>query len=184
MSRALPKPIKRGATFRDFNQHDRKDRVTELIGGDLYSRPAPHFFDLVVRSTLLSELERLEGWLLLEEPLLRLDGEELLVPGIAGWRYEGEATKFEAQHICAQKRPDWVCELLTPAFEELDRQRKLPRYAEAGVAFVWLIDRPRRRLEIYQTRDGVPTLLQTHSGNAYVRADPFVSCTLSLGPLW
>ena len=36
--------------------------------------------------------------------------------------------------------PDWVCEVLSPSTQSLDRTVKLPLFAEHGVPHVWLVE--------------------------------------------
>ena len=71
------------------------------------------------------------GWWILDEPELHL-GEHIVVPDLAGWRRERLAALPEEAFFSLA--PDWVCEVLSPSTESIDRRRKLPIYAEAGVA--------------------------------------------------
>lgn len=57
-------------------------------------------------------------------------------------------------------------------------------YAEFGVAHVWLVDPILRTLEVLRLRDCRWTLLDTHVGNAVVRAEPFDAVALELELLW
>ncbi|MEI2420491.1 Uma2 family endonuclease, partial [Arthrospira platensis SPKY2] len=45
--------------------------------------------------------------------------------------------------------PDLVVEILSPSTAHTDRHRKLPRYAEAGVPELWLMDPDHQALELY-----------------------------------
>jgi hypothetical protein len=56
--------------------------------------------------------------------------------------------------------PDWVCEVLSPSTERIDRGRKLRVYAKAGVAHAWLEDA------------------------TAVQAEPFGDIAFDLGRLW
>src|ERR1043165_3316536 len=71
------------------------------------------------------------GWIILIEPELHL-GPDVLVPDIAGWRREtmSTVTKYPAYFTV---RPDWVCEVLSPSTERIDRGAKIALYAAAGV---------------------------------------------------
>ena len=44
--------------------------------------------------------------------------------------------------------PDWICEVVSPSTEAIDRGRKLRIYAREGVAHAWLVDPLRRTLEV------------------------------------
>lgn len=59
--------------------------------------------------------------------------------------------------------PDWLCEVLSPSTETFDRRQKLPRYAPAGVAHLWLVDPSTRRLEVYGLDDLQWFLLEEYS---------------------
>ncbi|MEW5742301.1 MAG: Uma2 family endonuclease [Myxococcota bacterium] len=126
--------------------------VAEIIRGTLVTMPR-----LAVRHTraatqLGGELHGFGssrhgpgGWVLLDEPELHL-GDEILVPDLAGWRRERLPELPDAPFITLA--PDWVCEVLSPSSEVIDRVDKLPIYAEQGVAWVWLLDPLVKTLEL------------------------------------
>jgi Uma2 family endonuclease len=122
------------------------------------------------------------GWVLLDEPELHLHGGQVLVPDLAGWRRERmpqvpDAAAFELA-------PDWVCEVLSPSTEAMDRATKLPIYAAERVSHAWLIDPMVRTLEAYRLEGSRWTLLGTWTGEAHVRVEPFEALELELGALW
>ena len=80
--------------------------------------------------------------------------------------------------------PDWLCEVLSPSTERFDRNQKLPRYALAGVEYVWLVDPVARRLDVYARHDLAWSRLESYSGNAIVMAPPFESVPIELAPRW
>ena len=45
--------------------------------------------------------------------------------------------------------PDWICEVLSPSTEGVDRDDKMPIYAREGVRHAWLVDPIARTLEVY-----------------------------------
>jgi Uma2 family endonuclease len=121
------------------------------------------------------------GWWILDEPELHL-GEQVVVPDLAGWRRERvPAIPDEAFFTLA---PDWVCEVLSPSTERIDRGRKLRIYAEAGVAHAWFVKPTDRTLEVFRLRDGAWTIVGVWEGAAVVRAEPFDAVALDLAPLW
>jgi Uma2 family endonuclease len=73
---------------------------------------------------------------------------------------------------------------LSPSTAQLDRAKKLRVYAEHGVRHAWLVDPVVRSLEVLRLEDGRWTLLDTHVGDATVRAEPFEAVELVLSPLW
>jgi Uma2 family endonuclease len=80
--------------------------------------------------------------------------------------------------------PDWVCEVLSPSTERIDRSRKLRIYAEAGVALAWLVNPAERTLEVLRLRDGAWTIVAVCSGSDSVRIEPFDAIELALRRLW
>jgi Uma2 family endonuclease len=80
--------------------------------------------------------------------------------------------------------PDWVCEVLSPSTEALDRARKMPIYARERVGHVWLCDPLVETLEVFRREGDRWVLLQTESGAAKLRAEPFEAIELDLQTLW
>ena len=80
--------------------------------------------------------------------------------------------------------PDWVCEVISPSTEALDRGKKLAIYARERVSFAWLINPVSETLEILTLTNDRWTLLATHVGSVVVRAEPFEAVDLDLSVLW
>lgn len=49
--------------------------------------------------------------------------------------------------------PDWVCEVISPSTGALDRARKLPLYAAAGVGHAWRVEPLERTLEVLRRQE-------------------------------
>lgn len=182
------KPLKQGATYRDLIEVP-EHYVAEIFDGELYASPRPALPHARASSVLGAELGSAfdrgrtgpGGWLFLDEPELHF-GNDVLVPDLAGWRRERlPATPAEAFLTLA---PDWVCEVLSPATETIDRGKKLRIYARQGVAHAWLIDPLRYTLEVLALESPRWTVLGEHEGTAHVRAEPFAAIELELGALW
>lgn len=120
------------------------------------------------------------GWWIEVEPEVRI-GELLMVPDIAGWRVERVAEMPADNPIAIA--PDWVCEVLSPSTERDDRRLKLPSYASAHVAHVWLVEPVHRLAEVFESRDGRPTLIQSAVDEDVVVLAPFDG-PIALAPLW
>jgi Uma2 family endonuclease len=121
------------------------------------------------------------GWVILDEPELQL-GPHILVPDLAGWRRDRmpqlpDVARFELP-------PDWVCEVLSPSTQALDRADKLPIYAAHGIGNAWLVDPIAQTLEVFRLESGRWSLLGTHRDDAVVRAEPFDAKDLELSALW
>ena len=75
------------------------------------------------------------GWWILFEPELHLVMDEPVVPDLAGWRVETLPELPETSFFTSV--PDWTCKVLSRSTDRLDRDEKLPLYAEHGVSHVW-----------------------------------------------
>jgi Uma2 family endonuclease len=121
------------------------------------------------------------GWWILDEPELHL-GQDVLVPDLAGWRRE-RLPSIPAAAFPTQV-PGWVCEILSPSTETIDRVKKLAIYARESVTHAWLINPTSRTLEVLELDEGRWTLLGTHTGPVPLRAVPFDAIELDLEALW
>lgn len=121
------------------------------------------------------------GWILLVEPELHF-GNDVVVPDVAGWRRERlPAVPDDAYFTLA---PDWVCEVISPSTEAIDRGRKLRIYAREAVAHAWLVDPLRHTLEVLSLAAGTFEPVAEHQGSASIRACPFYAVELELHALW
>ncbi|MEO8382055.1 MAG: Uma2 family endonuclease [Acidobacteriota bacterium] len=163
--------------------------VAELVDGELFTSPRPGSRHSFATTALAGDLrEKYQqarggpgGWWFLVEPELHL-GRDVFVPDIAGWRKQ--RMPFVPNVAAFTLAPDWLCETVSPKTANLDRNRKLPRYAQYEVAHAWLVDPASRNLEVYRLEHTVLSLIATHEGSAVVRAEPFVAAELDLGELW
>jgi Uma2 family endonuclease len=124
------------------------------------------------------------GWWMLRGPELQLIPKEPVVPDLAGWHLERMPELPDTAYFTLM--PDWVCEVLSRSTEKLDRDQKLPYYAEHGVRHVWLLDPIDKRLEVYalDARSKRWREVRIHQGDTLVRAAPFDAIELDLAALW
>ena len=184
----MSKPLKRGATYADLCAVP-ENFVAEIIAGELYATPRPAPLNAHAASVLAIELggpfhrgrNGPGGWILLNEPELHF-GADVLVPDIAGWRRE-RMPALPSTAYCTLA-PDWLCEVLSPSTETIDRTRKLAIYAAQGVGHVWLVNPLLETLEVLRLESHRWSLLATHEGRAKLRAQPFDALELELGALW
>jgi Uma2 family endonuclease len=181
--------IRSDATYADIEALP-EHLVGELIAGTLYVSPRPALPHTVAASELGADLIMLfrrgrggpGGWIILDEPEVWL-GRDVLVPDVAGWRRERlpSVPPDRAMRLA----PDWLCEVLSPSTARLDRLRKLPVYAAAGVEHVWLVDPLARTVEVYR-RQGETWLLVTIADGAQTEArlEPFEAVVLDLTAWW
>jgi Uma2 family endonuclease len=181
-------PTRRRATYQDVLDAARHE-VAEIFDGELYLSPRPALPHASVASVLGSELMPPfhrgrggpGGWIILDEPELHL-GDDILVPDLAGWRRERLPAIEQAAYLTLA--PDWLCEVLSRSTEKIDRARKLPIYAAAGVRHAWLLNPTLRTLEVLRLQDGRWLTLAVHYDGQRFRAEPFEALELELATLW
>jgi Uma2 family endonuclease len=179
---------KRPATYADLEALP-PNVVGEIVEGELYASPRPAIPHAVAASQLGGELigpfnrgrGGPGGWIILDEPELHL-GEDVVVPDLAGWRRE--RMPQPPRTAATSLAPDWVCEVLSSSTVALDRGAKLRVYAREGVRHVWWVDPVARTLEVLRLEGTHFLLLDTYTGQARVRAQPFEALELELAVLW
>jgi Uma2 family endonuclease len=182
------KPLKKHATYDDLRRVP-DHFVAEMFDGDLYASPRPalpHARATTVLGTKLGDpfdsgRGGPGGWLLLIEPELHF-GNDVLVPDLAGWRRERLPSVPNAAYLTLV--PDWICEVVSPATESIDRGKKLRIYAREGVTHAWLVDPLRRSLEVLILEGARLEPIEEHHGDSTIRARPFDAVELELRPLW
>ena len=170
------------------------EAVAEILDGELHVFPRPARPHTRAASRLGRYLGPFDddpgepgGWVILDEPELHLGQRpDKLVPDLAGWRRDRmpDALGDEASPAHYDVAPDWVCEVISPRTERVDRGKKTRIYAREGVAHLWLLTPLSQTLEVYRLNDHRWTLVETFEGNAVVRAEPFDAIELSLANLW
>ena len=185
---AAPPDRKKPATYEDLIRVP-DPMVAEILDGELFATPRPALRHTRTASVLAVEIGGPfdagrggpGGWWILDEPELHLHS-DVVVPDLAGWRRDHLPSIPDAAALAVA--PDWVCEVISPSTEGIDRGRKLAIYAREGVAHAWLVNPSSETLEVYALRDGVWTLASTHVGRTIVRAQPFDAIELDLAALW
>jgi Uma2 family endonuclease len=189
MMPAMPKvDLGRPATYDDLVALP-ENLVAEIVDDELWASPRPSPRHAVAHSELGAQIstafgrsERAPGgWRIIFEPELHL-GRHVLVPDIAGWRRERMPRLPATAYF--PLAPDWVCEILSPSTELLDRAKKLRLYAGAGVGHAWLVNPVARTLEVLRRDDRQWVLLETYAEGAVVRAEPFEAIEVQLAWIW
>jgi len=185
---ARPGLAMRAATYEDLMRVP-DHLVAEILEGELYATPRPAVPHAMAASVLGSELGNPfqqgrggpGGWWILDEPELHL-GADVVVPDLAGWRRAHLPELPNAAAITVA--PDWVCEVLSPSTEALDRVPKLRVYARERVSHVWFVNPKTQTLEVLRLEGGAWMIIATHDGDASVRVEPFDAVSLDLFRLW
>lgn len=179
----------RPATYADLEAVP-SHQVAEIIENTLYVSPRPAPKHAFASSTLGIELGGPfgrgrggpGGWIILDEPELHL-GEDAIVPDLAGWRVERMPELPETAYF--PLAPDWICEVLSPSTEAIDRVKKMRVYARERVRHVWLLNPTERILEIFKLGEsGRWEVIGLHEEAEKVRAEPFDAIELDLSLLW
>jgi len=181
-------PARKRATYEDLLAVP-DHLVAEIINGELVTSPRPAPRHARAASVLGGALwgpfdggvGGPGGWWILHDPELHLLG-EVVVPDLAGWRVERMPDLPERAFF--EVAPDWVCEVLSPSTGALDRADKMPFYANAQVAFAWLVDPAHQTIEVLELDRGRWVLGQTVKGARTANLPPFEALALDLAPIW
>ena len=181
-------PARRRATYEDVLQAP-DTMIAEIIDGDLSLMPRPASLHAIATSVLSEELGPPfrrgrggpGGWILLYEPELHL-GDDILVPDLAAWRRTRMPEVPDAPFFTLA--PDWVCEVVSPSSQRLDRIRKPRIYAREKVAHIWLVDPRAQTLEVLRLEGAAYLIVLMATEDETVRAEPFDAIELSLALLW
>jgi len=184
----MASPARKPATYEDLLELP-DDRIGEIVDGELYASPRPAGLHATCAFSLGAEIgppyQRRRGgpggWLFMFEPELRLVG-DTLVPDLAGWRRERLPSVPDTPAVTLP--PDWVCEILSPSTERIDRVKKLPAYARHGVVHAWLINPATRTREVFRREGTSWVLVATHADDAIVHTEPFDAIEIDLLHLW
>ncbi|MGK3966254.1 Uma2 family endonuclease [Sorangium sp. So ce118] len=181
----------RRATYQDVLDTP-PNQVAEILNGVLHATPRPSLSCRNVTSVLAGELylpfrRGIKGpgrWALLVEPELHLGTDpDIVIPDIAAWRRD-RMPQIPMRNAAIFLAPDWVCEVISPSTEALDRRDKMEIYAREHVAHYWLIDPRLRLLEVYRSEAGRFARAGAWEGEVTVRAAPFDAVEIELGVLW
>lgn len=178
----------RPATYADIEALP-PNMVGEIIHGVLHAHPRPAPRHAVAATAIGGEMASPfqfgrggpGGWIFMVEPELHL-GPHVVVPDIAGWKRERLTPFPETAYI--ETPPDWLCEVLSPSTQALDRTDKLAVYAEYGVQHCWYVDPIARTLEVLALNAGKWTIAATFKNADPVTAPPFEVHTFALDVLW
>ena len=183
-----PASVTTRATYQDVLDAP-ANMVAELVNGVLHLQPRPAIRHARAASVLGARLggsfdlddDDPGGWWFLDEPELHL-GDNVLVPDLAGWRRQIMPAIPDEPYIT--QAPNWVCEVLSPSTQRLDRLEKQPLYAAAGVGHLWLLDPINRGLEVFELQATRWVLIATQKDDGAVSLPPFEAVSLSLSALW
>jgi len=181
-------PVKHGATYRDLEELP-DTVIGQIVDGELYASPRPAAVHQFTASSMGMDLGNPfqkgrggpGGWWILDEPELHL-ASDVVVPDLAGWRRDRMPAVPRTPAI--ELPPDWICEVLSPSTQLLDRGPKLRLYGRVGVQHVWFVDPIAQTLEILRREHDAWVFVSIHGGDEKVRAEPFDAVELDLSGWW
>lgn len=185
---STPRVIRRPASIADLLALP-PEVAAEVVSGALVEKAAPTFEHGAAQAQIAAQLRGAfggpprdggGGWWIAAELDVQY-GEELFRHDLAGWR-RGDAPKPVGRPVL--RRPDWVCEILSPSNASTDTVRKLRTLHASSVMHYWLADPERRTLTVLRWQPaGYLTLLTAEAGDV-IRAEPFDSVELRTAPIF
>ncbi len=163
--------------------------VGELVGGRLVASPRPsprHAQAASGLGVLVGGPYHFGhggpgGWWILDEPELHLGG-DVLVPDLVGWRRARLPALPDGAHI--DLAPDWVCEVVSPSTERVDRGEKRSIYHRERVTHLWLLSPQSRTLEVLRLAEEGYLVTAVHTApGPPARVEPFPEVALDLALL-
>jgi Uma2 family endonuclease len=188
----VPSPAGKRATLADFLAIPASERFHELIDGELVRKAEPSGEHADGQGGIIASIRPPfqrgpggrgpGGWWILPEVEVRLSSGDVVRPDVSGWRRDGMPARPTGFPI--ERRPDWVCEVLSPSNASHDRVKKLRVYHRERVAHYWIVDPREEILTVMRWTDpGYVTVLAAQRGER-VRAEPFDAIEIDVGTLF
>lgn len=163
--------------------------VGEILAGELHVSPRPAMRHSRAEARVAARLSSPfddgvggpGGWLFAIEPELHF-ARDVLVPDVAGWRRERLPEIPDVPFMTLA--PDWVCEILSPSTERIDRVKKLPIYARERVGHVWLLDPIAKTVEAFALDGDGWRLAGAYGEGTPARIVPFDAVEFDLAQFW
>ena len=165
--------------------------VAEILDGTLYTHPRPAPRHARAAGRLLGKIDDPfdsgrggpGGWIILIEPELHL-GRDVIVPDVAGWRRERIPKLPETAWF--ELAPDWVCEVLSPSTEVIDRREKLLAYRKLPtLRHYLLVSQEQRAVQWHQRDADGQWLISDLQGSGTLVLDcPGLAVTVSLDDVY
>lgn len=182
-------PVHRRATYEDVLAAP-PHLVAEVIFGTLYTHARPALRHANASSNLggllfgpfRSGIGGPGGWVIYDEPELHF-GDDIVVPDLGGWRRE-RLTNLADDAAWTSIAPDWICEVLSPSTQAIDRTDKMEIYLRERVGHVWFVDPSARTLEVYRHGGDLWSRCAAFHDQAVVRVEPFDAIEFPLALLW
>lgn len=167
-------------------------RAVELVAGEIVEKAAPTPAHAMAQAGLSGALFGFGGsgegprgpggWWLMTEVEVFYEEHQLFRHDVAGWRRDHVPERPTVRPI--RRRPDWVCEILSPTNAANDTVRKPRILHRHGVPHYWLLDPGAGTLRVMRwTEDGYLEALSATSDET-VKAEPFGATAIRLGDVF
>lgn len=186
----MTQPLRRRATYADLLALPESVRA-EIVDGEIVTHPAPRPRHSkpqgAIRRFVGGPFDDDDGfggpggWWIFVEVDVAL-GDDVYRPDLSGWRRE-RLEEPDVRPIAT--RPDWVCEVVSTAYEAHDRVKKRRVYAQHGIPHYWIVDPDARTLEAL-TLDDAGRWIETgvFGEDDVARITPFDAVELPIGRLF
>jgi Uma2 family endonuclease len=158
------------------------DVHVELVNGDLVFQRSSTPRHQLAMSELNSRLrQNYRGeWLLLTDVDTQC-GRDVYRPDVAGWR---KPNWPEMESLPVRIRPDFVAEIVSPAYRKYDRHTKRAAYEREGWRHYWIVDPELESLETLKWVEGIYVSTNVFQRDDIVCAEPFPELKFELCDLF
>lgn len=190
MARSAP----RSASLDDFLAIPEERRFHELLGDAIVEKATPSGEHGDAQAGVVSAIRppyqrrsgggggRPGGWWIATEVEVLLGSGEVVRPDVLGWRRDRVPERPTGVPVAI--RPDWICEIVSPANANTDTVKKLRIYRDARVPHYWIVDPRDSTLTVMRWSEaGYITVLRGERGEI-VRPEPFDAIELAIGTLF
>lgn len=188
----MSQSARRAATLDEFFGIPEGERFHELVAGELIRKAAPTGEHGDAQAGVVGAVRPAfhrksggggpGGWWIATEVEILLNRQEVVRPDVLGWRRDRCPERPTGTPV--EQRPDWICEVTSPANAKDDTIKKLRLYHQAAVPHYWLVDPRDATLTVMRwSADGDITILRAERSEV-VCAEPFEAVKLVLGTLF
>jgi Uma2 family endonuclease len=187
----MGEPAERLASYEDLLSLE-DDVRAEILAGRIVTGPAPLPRHSKSQRALGSFIGRPYddddghggpgGWWIFVEVDIELTPHDVVRPDLSGWRRERLPDPGSERPI--RVAPDWVCEVLSPSTQSLDRAEKRALHHRHGIRHYWIVDPEARLVEVFAHAEAGWTVLGTYGEEDTVAMPPFVEVEVPIERLF
>ncbi|WAS93490.1 Uma2 family endonuclease [Nannocystis punicea] len=184
-------PAVHGATLADLLAVADEKPYYELLDGELSQKAAPLFRHGRLQPRIAGRIidhfgdDAAEGepggWWIGTEVHVELAPDEVVVPDVVGWRID--RVPEPPAGFPVKIRPDWICEIVSPASPSRDTVRKLRIYHRAGIPHYWIADPEQQSLTVFRWQPEGYLVALTAQPPEQVRPEPFDAAEYTVAAL-